>query len=520
MGTKLRIVKGAGAGFEVDSEVAGRYSGRADEVLVRICRDHIKDQGLLDMLQHPSVALEQYSDGESGPVEAPLPPGADWQRIVNSLKQSDQEIGAALRHDGGMFPPSGGGGDPGGHAGGPPAHTMYIGHPPLQRLIRHPENYVLSNSDAAAVAEGRAVYLTGNAFAKAVYLSRQTGSTEVFFYWLARRDTPLLITDLVVPEQRVTSASCSVDPSEVLRVNRFARSRGCQIVAAGHSHGTMAVFSSCTDRGQLDQLSREQVGFQSRITTTIAGSVAEEAVALAVPDGEAPAALRQAQGGPEQGRRAAETTAQPPPAPQATRVFEAKFEARPELTVRITTPALPDVKPEALSVELVHDQRRLASSFATFNARGEYLFPIKRSLSCGVCGNLVENSPQDADVSVHVVGPVHLSEGQKKAIAGDVASKVRQGYGYAWSGQGWPYDHDPYPQYSGWRPNESNNDKPTDFAVYRRGTLEGVIPATVLEEAAYHSPELAEALGWAKKPKLEVLNDPDCKSAEGAKRPR
>ena len=106
MSTKLRLVHGAGRPYEVDAETAAQYSGTTLSVLQQLVEEHIHDPELLETLQDPRVALDQFSDEAGGEGhEQPLSPYANWADLVAKLKETNVEVGVAKSHSGGLLEP-------------------------------------------------------------------------------------------------------------------------------------------------------------------------------------------------------------------------------------------------------------------------------------------------------------------------------------------------------------------------------------------------------------------------------
>jgi hypothetical protein len=107
MDTRLRIAHGCGQPFELDASEVANYSGNVLQVLQRIAREKVRDPALLQTLQDPRVALDEFADGtgeEETAHEARLPRDTDWSSIMKKLTQTDVEVGVAVSHEGGMVP--------------------------------------------------------------------------------------------------------------------------------------------------------------------------------------------------------------------------------------------------------------------------------------------------------------------------------------------------------------------------------------------------------------------------------
>ncbi len=142
-----------------------------------------------------------------------------------------------------------------------------------QPVVYRDAAYELSDADREAVADGRAVCVSGAALAKVEAICKEAGDLEAYWYYIADLNERDVVIDVIIPQQRVSACSCHVSPEEVMRCGREARRRGLVITGAGHSHGSGSCFSSHVDRDQHTRLASESVGRRSTITTTSRGTV-------------------------------------------------------------------------------------------------------------------------------------------------------------------------------------------------------------------------------------------------------
>lgn len=355
------------------------------------------------------------------------------------------------------------------------------------RRVDHPADYRLSGEDLAVVARGLALFISGRALAKAAFLADLMGSQELLFYWTSERGAAGLITDLIIPEQRTTAGMCVSEGQSVLRASRQARKLGRYIVAAGHSHGRSAVFSSGTDRRLMGELANERVGHSTYLRRKAQGRLAE---AAAGPEGQA-------------------------------RQLEATFPDAPECTVRLGV-ARPDVSAQDLTVELVREIQGMTVTFSTHNAYGEHYFPMHRVRICPTCQAREEATRSSDQVTLHVVGPEEITAEEKQALRKEVESKVQRGY--LWEGTCRPSTWPATAPVAATLPAGEDTPEPgevgicgaeatvaADFEVYQRGCRVGRIPAAVVEEAAFRVPALARALGWTEygQTSQEAGHEPD-----------
>ena len=341
-----------------------------------------------------------------------------------------------------------------------------------QPVVAHDADYQITPDDQAAMRAGKALFFTGKALAKADLICAKQAGLEILWYWVARRSSPWVVEDVLLPDhQQATAGTCYASPEMVLAVSRCARRKGWVILGAGHSHGHLGVFSSITDLELMSQLAAERVGFASQAQQAVRASVAKQ--------GEAPTAG---------------DSNEPPP----VSIFEITFDDNPHVWVTVTARA--DLPQDALDAKLHLLHRHQASFFTTHNAEGDRYFPVHHVSACLHCGTRLEDCTSE-DVEIHVIGPQELSEDEKNDLIADLEEKAPRG-GFFREQWGWgqaemhpavelaePAD----PQ----KPAEAEPlEAPADFFVYRRGQREGKVPAAVLEEAACRCPALARALGW------------------------
>jgi hypothetical protein len=142
---------------------------------------------------------------------------------------------------------------------------------PAQPIHSHPAGHELSAEEAADVAAGRAVAITGPALAAAETLC-EACPTELIWYWLAR-DGSVVIDDLAVPDQDASVGHCTASGRDILRINRRARRDGRCIVGAGHSHHSMSCFTSFQDEKARRDLANERAGICTSCDFRIHGVV-------------------------------------------------------------------------------------------------------------------------------------------------------------------------------------------------------------------------------------------------------
>jgi hypothetical protein len=328
---------------------------------------------------------------------------------------------------------------------------------PQQRHVLHPHGYTPGPADRDQVRSGRALFLVGSVLAAIEALCRFCRGSEYLAYYLASLADPFLIDDILIPEQTVSCGSCEVNGQSVLRAGREARARGKRIVGAAHSHGYSSVFSSNTDREQMNKLAGESVGYAQDAMIGLCGTVSR------VP--------------------------QPPTAGHQGRdshVLRVDFDGLDE-SMEIET-ARPDLAPDDLRVIRRRPIRQIVSIFTTSNAEGEHYVPAYKVLTCAHCGHRQEQFVEAQDVVVHIVGPIQMSRRKELALLDVAESRIRMGRWRGWSGSYSTRDRD--------RDVSAPMAAPAPFEIYRRNRLVSTIPAAVLEEAAAKNDRLAAALGW------------------------
>lgn len=349
-----------------------------------------------------------------------------------------------------------------------------------QTIVVHDPDYQITPDDRAAIRAGKALFFSGKALAKADLICAKQDRLEILWYWVARRSSPWVVEDVLLPDhQQATAGTCYASPEMVLAVSRCARRMGWVIRGAGHSHGHLAVFSSSVDLELMSQFAAERVGFTSRAERVVCGNVAKQ--------GEAPTAgdSDDADGRP-------------------VSVFEINFDDSPDVWLTIAAHA--DLPDDALDARLHLVHRHQASFFTTHNAEGDRYFPVHHVTACLHCGTRLEDHTSE-EVEIHVIGPQTLTEDEATDLIADLEEKApRVGFfrerwrcGQAETQQnlelGKPAD--PPPTEADPPPTEADSlETPADFFVYRHGRREGKVPAAVLEEAACRYPALARALGW------------------------
>ncbi len=486
---KLVVCHGAGAPHQVDADVLDGLSGSVLEVLRQVARDHIRDPELLATLQGDQVDLDLYSDDDADAAhERPLSASEDWRNVLSELEKSNVEVGVS-RHIRGGTPSKRRGNRSRRKKRTTPPQT-----PPVsfdlktagQRVVRHEGEYRLTDTDRVEIEAGNSLFFTGKAIAMANCICQELKWLEILWYWTVRRGNPFLISGIVIPErQSLTGGSCDADGSAVLAASREARKQGRLIVGAGHSHGySSGYFSSGTDLATMSQLADEKVGFVSKTKVS------------------SPARLRKLD----------------PPAnanqehkPQRSEIFEGTFAEYPGIRLKLTT-SRADLSPEQFSAELQQDRRRLVSIFTTHNSAGQCLFPVHKVSWCLLCRSRLEEMT-DKDVTLHVLGPVELTDEQRQTILDELREKKtgwRDSRQHSWWCSGQKEDSlgqlshagEPTPLARDGVPgNAPNSDsagaaEPADFQIWRYGQLVGRVPAGVMEEAAHLLPSLATALAW------------------------
>lgn len=455
---RLRITAGAGEGHEIDAEVASRYSGRpVRDALMGIIQDEVKDPELQQMLAEPRLALELYGgeDDDGEPQEVPLSPTEQWDRVLKELEDADIEVGIARSHAGG------------GRRSSKRGRSRALQDRfPRQTVVAHPPDYAPTVAERAEVIDGKTVFLAGSVLAKAECICRELGGREALWYYAAPSDDTLVIREVIIPEQTGSGAYCRSDGSDVLKAAREARRRQLRIVAAGHSHGWLGVFSSSTDWNQMAELARERV---ARIALVKQGADGQVRQLAASEDG--------------------------------THAVEFSFPGNPETTIRITSAnnSADGPWPGKLTVRLEQTHQRFVSWFATHNQGGKHLVPMLEVVSCAHCSSKQERQIDPSKVVVHVVGPVTLSKVAREAVRKEVREKVKT---YSWwgygSGTSVSEDDEPNGISTDRCPGVETHSRkePASFDISRRGELIATVSATTLERAAAETPSLAIALGW------------------------
>jgi len=458
MSTKLRIVPAAGRPIEIDPQVAGKYSGNAQDALQQIIRNEIRDPQLLALLADPRVSLEKYTQDESGNAhEAVLHPGANWAGIIEELQHHDVEVGMAKTLTGGYGYRQCG--ESGSGLDRSPASLLDTD---TQEFVQLPERYSVTEEDKQASARGERIFITGAALAAAEAICRFAGSSEILWFWTGHENRPEVISGVAIPMQQASAGWCSAIGHEILRINRMVRRAGRFIIGSGHSHGMSSVFSSSIDLRAMADLAQQRVGFVSDSQRLLQGTVSS--VQDSGAEGKGPA---------------------DPPA--EARLAVTFGEGSPEIAARISTRRA-DIAPGDLRVELACRQQRIASLFSTHNSRCEHLLPLFAVTMCPVCGGRGE-SPKPSLVPVHVIGPKRLSKKQGERLRLEVDSKVQPGYRS-------------YQNSQAYLPADEKHAE--DFEVCRHGRLIGYVPAVAMEKAAHHVKELAQSLGWYdEKPRVD-----------------
>jgi hypothetical protein len=460
---KLRISAGAGEGYEISGEVAARYAGNTvKDALSEIIQEDIHDPHLLSMLQEPQSGLELFGNEADGECEeSPLSLNEKWDRVLKCLEEGCAEVGFVRKHRGGVRV----------------LKKRWKRHQraivrsfPYQSVTCYPPDHSLSEKERNAIRNGKAISLHGCVIAKIECICKALKSCEAFWYYLASKEEPDVIQDLIIPQQSGSSAHCKVEGKEVLRISRKVRKCGLKIVAAGHSHGWGGLFSSGTDRGQMSELADESVGKISITKESIKGSVKF------------------------------------PRNKNNDKAFEMSFKDKTgAAVVKIKSKANHDVliDPEDLEVEFHRKQRRAISCFSTHNSRGKHLFPLLLVESCTVCGAKHERFIEAENVQVYVIGAVEITKSQKKKLKEEVKRVKTWSY---WSSQDGATEGDVEDESS--KQGAENDDvscldddkqtekDPDPFYVHRRGSLVGTVPAVVMERAAAETHSLATALGW------------------------
>jgi len=446
----LTITAGGGSGYVIDGAAVARHRGHIADVLRTILDEEVRDPDLLAMLADPQLALEMYDRDERGePHEAPLGPTEDWQRVVDELQREDKVLHMSRSAEGG-------GGDE--TAAGDPR-----GRFPYQQAVRHGRSYALTDADRREAQAGRAVFITGEALAKAEVICREADASEVFWWWLSGPDGPLIV-DVLVPEQSASSGFCRVEGPDVSKAARAAFGQGRRIVAAGHSHGWSGLFSSRIDKDQMKELVREAVGLVENSRRSVAGKV------------------RRAGGADGDDGHLAVT-------------FGAD---QPGINIRIAD--ADGAAPQEPKVELDLDSRCVTSTFSTHNRYGTHFFPALRTVRCPSCGIKRLTFIDAGEVVVHVVGPIRLGAEERRQLAEQVRGRVRgRQLAVAWRADEAAEQRPDVPDRQAAADGEGDGQPdgpPADFQLYRRDRPIADIPAVLLEEAAANTPKLSVVLGW------------------------
>lgn len=459
MATQLTIRHGAGAVLVVPDEAIPRTNaGTARDALLAIAHA-LRDQSLRAIVLEPDVVVDAYIAAEdkhgleddAPGTELPVNPDANFAQILQLLERCDVELGVARRHTGGADCA------PLRHCG----DAAQLRHRfRRQDAVAHPEGYELADDDRRLVAEGRAIFITGDALAAAEEACGAAGdSMELFWYWVARSHAPHLVIDLVVPDQTASADLCSVDARDVLSAARRAARAGCVIVGAGHSHGKASVFTSFTDTRQIHALAAEQAG----VMTTAIREYWEQATPVARAGGNGSAQF--AAGFPAAGCDAIVETAAPDGAP-------------PRMCLRTS-------------------RRLLATTFSTSNTYNEHLFPVLATRACPACGVAEAEVVPPEDVTVHVVGPVELPAGRRERLMAEVGRRLAlrrqcetraQVSGYC--------RHDSQAPATPTAPSTSGAFR---YAIYLGTEYLASVDPDILRDAGAAYPPLAEALGWRRR---------------------
>ncbi len=298
------------------------------------------------------------------------------------------------------------------------------------------DDHAFSEADVQAAQNGQAVYLKGETLAKIELICAEMGHFEVIFYQVADADDPLgVIQDICIPYQRVTSASCIVEPREVLRCARRLDQTGRHILWLGHGHGLHPVFTSATDQAQLEAQAREGIGLVSWSRERLPGKVSKKVHREDTVD------------------------------------YEIEFDGDKKRGVIVS---LPDgVAFEDVRIELEEARRRFVTFFSTSNDRAHLVAGV-RSVACGRCGEVKYSEIPPEEVEVCIIGPVEISEEVRAAILDELDKKVTTA-------------------------RFSPITEVADYQLWRKGKQVATIPAAVLEEAASCCDRLADALGWKEK---------------------
>jgi len=363
-----------------------------------------------------------------------------------------------------------------------------------QQVMSNPADYEMTEKDKTLVSQGKAFWILGSALAKMKLICKTFRTTELMVFLLAQKNNPYQIVDILIPKEQFANSSAVLTSGEVvLRANREARTMGCIIVGAAHSHALMSIFSSSTDLEYMRQLNEEEVGWSSQIPTMSLGRL----IALTKTD----AALC--------------STAQ---------IFEAQFDAYPLVSVEIGTNR-GDISPEDLNVSLTCREPLQVSSFQTFNSDGDWFMPVYKISRCPWCRS-VTREETETDVVINIIGEEALGHHERQEFLAQAEQRVpRHGVPY------YQY-HQPQYGYNSWKTNKpdwlsrpqysspsgyADSAKLTDFVIWRHGQSHR-ISAEIMEEASFRCRALAEAMGWEQSEK-KTLNGEDAEAEQTTELP-
>lgn len=349
--------------------------------------------------------------------------------------------------------------------------TGHAGRAETSVIVYHGEDYALTDRDFLDALEGRAVYITARAFAVEEHICRTHTSSEAIWYYVADAADPYVVSDILIPRQRASSSSVSVEGGEVFRCAREARQAGGNVVGQGHTHCRMNAFVSRTDSRNLRELHDENCGFCGSVEMSV------ESSPLTFSGNQATALI------PE----------------ESTTVEIAGLGENAE-----TKPA------EDARLTLRRDYEVRVSTFTTGNYYGERCAPTLRSSQCPACGGRTRRFRPPEEVTIHVIGtPPELSEDEAQSIDLQLSEKIDSTFGYygsySWANQASVSDV-PGVEYAEYK--APHNAKPAIeigaqavpvapiamFELCFAGKCLGNIDARVLSSAIAQVPELAEAL--------------------------
>jgi len=356
----------------------------------------------------------------------------------------------------------------------PTASTLPETRFPRNPVLTQPAGFSPTGPDRQAAAKGRMVFFSGRVIAIVEAIIAYMRHWEAIWYYLTPSGDPVATaTDVIIPRQEVTSASCTVDPREVLRCARLAERRGGRIGFPGHGHGSNFLGTSGQDWRQLESQCCEGLGLTTKVCKTTAGEV----------------------------RPVADET-------HGGALYEVGFGANVKETVRIATGSAV----EGMAVELCESQRSILTYFTTSNQSQGHLVAGLEAVRCSKCGASVYRRIPPEEITVCVVGPIEITDEQREAIHAELAEKVTSGY--------WEFNR---PQqaiddHASWQPAVAGPvvaQDGQDYELWRGNTRIATITPACLEESAAKCESLSQQLGWSTSQAQGQAQEPRANHEEG-----